>query len=152
MHAGCGSSSIPPNSFNFCHGCSCRKGYRILLLQENSISVNKCWVSPSQNVMNWSQLFGIKIHIDCMSVWNELRCSHVQNPTHGSRIGYETAISANYTEYRELKILRHMWRILELHFKISIPYRYFLFDCKLQPPWTRDWTFKKESCKYDGRK
>ena len=24
-------------------------------------------------------------------------------PYHGSRIGYETAISANYTEYRELK-------------------------------------------------
>ena len=71
---------------------------------------------------------------------------------HGSRIGYETVISANYTEYRELKILCHMWRTLEIHFKISISYRYFLFYCKLQLPWTRSWKFKKESCKYDGCK
>ena len=57
-----------------------------------------------------------------------------QVTSHGSSIGYETAISANYTEYRELTIFRHTWRTLELHFKISISYRYFLFDCKLQPP------------------
>ena len=60
-------------------------------------------------------------------------CCHWKRE-HGSRIGYETAINANYTEYKELKILHHMWRTLELHFKISITYRYFLFDCKLQPP------------------
>ena len=53
-----------------------------------------------------------------ISDWGSFTCLKSTAP--GSRIGNESAISANYTKYMELKILRHMWRTLELHFKISI--------------------------------
>ena len=51
-------------------------GSRIVVLQENSISVNKCWVSPSQNFMNSFQLLRTKFRIDCTPVWNRLPVNH----------------------------------------------------------------------------
>ena len=60
---------------NFCH---VRAGWGplIVLLQENSISVNECWVSPTQNVVNSSQLLRINIHIDCKHFCNKLPVNH----------------------------------------------------------------------------
>ena len=48
----------------------------IIVLLENSLSVNYCWVSPSQNFMNSFHLLKIKIHIDCTPVWNKLPVNH----------------------------------------------------------------------------
>ena len=47
---------------------------RIVLLQENSISVNLCWVSPSQT--NSVHLLRMKIRIDCTPVWKNLPVNH----------------------------------------------------------------------------
>ena len=77
-----------------------------------------------------SLLFVACLHFQCWSNHYTLRSP----PEHGSRkIWIQNCDQRHLHWVQGVKILHHMWRTLELHYKISILCRYFLFDCNLQP-------------------